>query len=421
MAPDDASRDGTGSSPVSPLREGELDTFFEIDAAAFGARMSAGFLELVTANMNLDRVVASRDEGVVVGTAASEHSMMTVPGLDRLPTAMVIAVAVGPSHRRQGRLRSLMAYQLDEIRGRGEILATLFASEGGIYGRFGYGQSTFGSTYALDKRVARLARPVADFAAGRTRLLNRDQAAEAFPAVYSEYAPTRAGEVDRLEIDYMSALGVPGGEELGRRFYAVYEEDGRLDAYVSYEVVSMEHAAHQPRRVVLHELCALTPGAYIAMWDFLLGVDLTVELLTRSRPVDEPIKWLLAEPRQLRCNYTGDRTWVRLVDVGLCLGARRYAVAGDLVIAVDDPFCPWNKGSYRLVVGEDWGTAEVSRTDAEPDIEMDASTLASIYLGGVSPVALAEVGRMVQLAPGAVPTAARMFANDRPPYCLTSF
>lgn len=421
MAPDDASRHDALSSRVSPLRDGELGAFFETDAAAFGARMSAGFIELITAKMSYDRVAASRDEGAVVGTAASEQSMMTVPGLGRVPTAMVVAVAVAPSHRRQGRLRSLMRYQLDDVRGRGEILATLYASEGGIYGRFGYGQATFGSTYTVDKRVARLARPVADFASGRVRLLGRDQAAETFPAIYSEYAPTRAGEVDRSEIDYMSALGEPGGEELTRRFYAVYEEDGHLDAYVSYEVVSIEPHAHGPRRLVLHELCALTTGAYVAMWDFLLGVDLTVELLTRPRPVDEPIKWLLAEPRQLRCTSTWDRTWVRMVDVGLCLGARRYAVAGDLVIGVDDAFCPWNSGCYRLVVNEDWGTADVSRTHAEPDLELEASTLASIYLGGVSPVALAEVGRIRQLSPGMVPTASRMFANERPPYCLTPF
>jgi predicted acetyltransferase len=421
MAPDDASRHDALSSSVSPLREGELDAFLDIDAAAFGARMTAGFMELVTSTMSFDRVVASRDGGEVVGTAASEHSLMTVPGLGRVPTAMVVAVAVVPTHRRQGRLRTLMRYQLDDIRGRGEILATLFASEGGIYGRFGYGQATFGSTYTLDKRLARLARPVTDFASGRMRLLSRDQAAEVFPAIFGEYSPTRAGEVDRSEIDYLSCLGEPGGEDLRRYFYAVYEQDGHLDAYVSYEVAPLEPPARHPRRIVLHELCALTPSAYVAMWDFLLGVDLTVELLARSRPVDEPIKWLLAEPRQLRCTFSGDRSWVRLIDVGLCLGARRYAAAGDLVIAVDDPFCPWNSGSYRLVVGEEWGTAEVSRTDAEPDLATDASTLASIYLGGVSPVALGEVGRVRQLSAGAVPAAKRMFANDRPPFCLTSF
>jgi len=158
MAPDDASRP-FGSFPASPLREDEVDAFIDLDAAAFGARMSQGFLDLVLAGMSRDRVAVSRDSGQVVGSTGSEHTMMTVPGLHRVPTAMVVAVAVLPSHRRQGRLRTLMRYQLDDIRGRGEIAAALYASEGGIYGRFGYGPSTFGSTYVVDKRVGRLARP----------------------------------------------------------------------------------------------------------------------------------------------------------------------------------------------------------------------------------------------------------------------
>ena len=420
MAPDDVSG-AVPLSPISPLREGEVDAFFDVDAGAFGARMSKGFEDLIRNAMRLDRVAASRDDGELVGTAASEGTVMTVPGLVRLPTAMVVAVAVLPSHRRQGRLRSLMRYQLDDLRARGEIAAALYASEGGIYGRFGYGQATFGSSYTVDKRLARLALPVSEFASGRVRLIGRQEAVEAFPAVYAEYAPTRAGELDRTEIDYTSALGEPGGDDLSRRFYAVYEENKRVDGYVSYEVVPVHPPAHHPRRLVVHELCAVTSSAYVAVWDFVLGVDLTIELVAAGRPVDEPIKWLLVEPRQLRCTYSGDRSWLRLVDVGRCLAGRRYGVAGDLVLGVHDHFCPWNSARYRLVVSDDWEAAEVSRTDAEPDVELDASTLASIYLGGVSAQALAEVGRIRQVSAGSVPRMSRMFGNDRPPYCLTPF
>jgi predicted acetyltransferase len=421
MAPDDASRALPLRSPISPLREGEVDDFFDVDAGAFGARMPKGFEDLIRSVMTLDRVAAARDEGALVGTAASEATSMTVPGLGRAAAAMVVAVAVLPSHRRQGRLRELMRYQLDDIRGRGEIAAALYASEGGIYGRFGYGQATFGSSYTVDKRVGRLAVAAGELAAGSVRLVPREEAAVAFPAVYAEYAPTRAGELDRSEIDYTSALGEPGSEELARRFSAVYEEGGRLDGYVAYEVVSINPPEHWPRRLVVHELCALSSDAYVALWDFLLGVDLTVELVATGRPVDEPIRWLLAEPRQLRCTASRDRTWVRLVDVARCLALRRYPGPGDLVIGLHDHFCPWNTGRYRVVVKEEWGTAEVSRTEREPDLELDASRLASIYLGGVSAQSLADVGQIRQVSAGAVPLAARMFANDRPPYCLTPF
>ncbi len=420
MAPDDVSHD-LPRHAVSPMREGELEAFIDLDAAAFGARMPAGFEALVRKDLRLDRVVVSREGGRPVASAGSEPKLMTLPGLVRCVTAIVFAVAVLPTHRRQGLLRSLMRYQLDDLRGRGEVAAVLYASEGGIYGRFGYGPATFGSSYSLDKRVARLAQPIAELAAGRVQMVGRHEAAEAFASIYGAYATHRAGEVDRGEIDYHGILGEPGGDELNRRFFAVYEEGGRLDGYVAYETAPSPSPPDSARRLEVQELCSLTPSAYAALWDLLLGVDLMPELLAEHRPVDEPLRWMLAEPRQLRCGVTGDRTWVRLVDVGACLASRRYPAAGDLVVGVHDDFCPWNTARYRIVVAEDWAAPEVSRTEAEPALEMDPSTLASIYLGGVSVRALAEVGRIRAVSAQAVTTGNRMFANDRPPYSLTQF
>jgi predicted acetyltransferase len=424
MAPNDVSpsRNQHASHPVSPLQEGEVEAFFETDAVAFGARMSKGFRELVEKVMTIDRVVASRDGDELVGTAASETSEMTVPGLTQVRAALVVGVSVAPTHRREGRLTSLMRYQLEDVHSRGEVLAALYASEGGIYGRFGYGQATFGCTYRLDKRVARLARPVRDFARGHVRLVSRDAATEAFPAVYDAYAPTRAGEIKRDEINYAQALGEPGGDDLQRRFYAVYEEDGNIDGYVGYEVAAMEDPTSRDRHVAVHELCSLTTAAYVALWGFLLGIDLTVELRAYGRPVDEAIRWMLGDPRQLRTTRWNDRSWLRIVDVEAALGARHYGRAGAIVLRVEDAFCPWNQGCYELVVTEDGGPAEIARVDQhEADLELDASTLASVYLGGVAPTTFGAAGRIHETTPGSIRRADLMFANDRPPFSTTAF
>lgn len=407
---------------VSPLKEEELDAFFEIDGVAFGGRMSAPVRELIEDHMTLERALASRDGDEVVGSAVSERSIITLPGLSRLPVGVVVGVAVAPSHRRQGRLRALMHRQLDELRRDGEALATLFASEGGIYGRYGYGMATFGSRYELDKRVARLDEPGAAPMPGRIRLLDREAASEAFPAVYAEYAPTRAGEIDRKNVlDFLNAIGDPGAEDLTRRFYAVYEEGGRIDGYVAYEVAPMAPSDSWARRVICHELCHLTTAAYIGLWQFLLGIDLTEEIRAPGRPLDEPLRWLLANPRQLRTVFSGDRSWLRLVDVPAALAGRRYPQPGTLVLEVEDEFCSWNTGRYRLHVTEEWAPAEVERTDAPADVELDVSSLATIYLGAVPPSEFRLSALVREKAEGALTRADRMFANDRPPYCLTEF
>ena len=64
---------------------------------------------------------------------------MTLPGGAAVPTGGVTWVSVAVTHRRQGLLGRLLEATHEDIDGRGEPLAALTASEGGIYERFGYG------------------------------------------------------------------------------------------------------------------------------------------------------------------------------------------------------------------------------------------------------------------------------------------
>ncbi len=91
------------------------------------------------------------------------------------------------------------------------------------------------------------------------------------------------------------------------------------------------------------------------------------------------------------------------------------------MLEVADEFCPWNAGSFRLHVGEAWGTGEVEPTHAPADITLHSSTLASVFLGGVAPSEFRVSGRIPENSKGAIARADRMFANDRPPYSLTNY
>ena len=69
-------------------------------------------------------------------------------------------VSVLPTHRRRGVLRALMQHQLDRYREQATPAAVLTASEGGIYRRFGFGPSTTERQGRIDRRSVRLRRPV---------------------------------------------------------------------------------------------------------------------------------------------------------------------------------------------------------------------------------------------------------------------
>src|SRR5579885_2874238 len=94
-----------------------------------------------------ERTVFEPERSIVVtsgaelaGVAGAFTRDLAVPGAV-LPAAHVTMVGVHPVHRRQGVLTRMMRHQLADVRARGEAVAVLWASEGKIYQRFGYGMA----------------------------------------------------------------------------------------------------------------------------------------------------------------------------------------------------------------------------------------------------------------------------------------
>jgi predicted acetyltransferase len=106
-----------------------------------------------------------------------------------------------------------------------------------------------------------------------------------------------------------------------------------------------------------------------------------------------------------------DALWVRLVDVGAALSGRRYSDDGAIVFEVEDKFCPWNEGRWKLEGGN------AARTDEEPDLRLPVQSLGSAYLGGIRFASLARAGRVEELKEGALERADRLFTWDRHPWC----
>jgi predicted acetyltransferase len=138
--------------------------------------------------------------------------------------------------------------------------------------------------------------------------------------------------------------------------------------------------------------------------------------------VPNPLQHILLEPRAIGL-VANDGLWVRLVDLPAALAGRRYAAIDSLVLEVSDGFCPWNAGAWRIeTIGEPWeAVARVERTEDQPDLVLDTTDLAAIYLGGIRPTELAEAGRIEERTPGALRRADVLFAADRTPWCVSMF
>ncbi len=159
---------------------------------------------------------------------------------------------------------------------------------------------------------------------------------------------------------------------------------------------------------------AVTPEATRELWRWLLDFDWTSQFQASLLPLDHPLFLLLSEPRRMRFEL-GDGIWLRLLDVGAALRARSYAGDGDVVLELADAFLPENAGRWRV------GASGVDRTSSAPDIALDVTGLASVYLGGFSFADIVRGSRARELTGGAVERADALFRTAVEPWCVEIF
>src|SRR5919112_2548492 len=123
----------------------ETRAFVDAVSEAFQGDPDDEEIALWTARLEHDRTRVAVDEGAIVGTSGLFSLRLAVPG-GVVPMAGVTAVGVHPSHRRRGVLDGMMRGLLEATHERGEEpISALWASEAGIYGRWGYGSATRGA------------------------------------------------------------------------------------------------------------------------------------------------------------------------------------------------------------------------------------------------------------------------------------
>jgi predicted acetyltransferase len=366
-----------------------------------------------------ERMYAAYDGETMVATAADFRLALTVPG-GELTAAGVTLVGVLPTHRRQGILTRLMRAELDAVAGRGEPLAILWASEGSIYGRYGYGMATLGMSMEAERDRMRLRGDPPP--AGRVRLVDEAEAARVLSAIYDRARREVPGMFERTEAWWRN-YRLPDPEHhrrgAGPRFFAVLELDGADEGYARYRVKDdwQDGVPASALRVV--EVIATSPTAERELWRYLFGVDLVHKVEAWNLPVDHPLLLLVTEPRRLRPRV-GDGLWLRLVDVERALAGRSYAGDGALALELSDAFMPANAGVWRLEVSG--GEARVDRaTGSEPDLRLDVADLGSAYLGGFGFAQLARAGRAEELTDGALERADALFRTPRAPWCPEVF
>jgi predicted acetyltransferase len=389
---------------------------FEAAARSLGAAFSGAFTEEDRRRerpvTEFDRCHAAVEDGQIIGCALAATFRITVPGERDVPAAGITGVGVQPTHRRLGVNTAMMRAQLDDVHERGEPLAVLYASEGSIYGRFGYGVAAFLGEINLDVERSGFVRGYRP--SGRVRLLERDDALPLMRPVHDAEQACRPGMIAMDDRWWEWLFFTSEKEKEEPVFYAVRDTEGEVDAYCTYTVKHEWPDSIAQLKLTVRQLLASTPQAWADMWRFVFDIDLVHSVNAWNRPVDEPLLHLMREPRRLRFSLK-DGLYIRLIDVPAALSSRGYAREGSVVIEVDDPFCVWNTGRYLLETNPAGGTC--ARTTASAEIACTATDLGSTYLGGVSFRQLHRAGRVEEMASGALARIDALFASDPAPWC----
>jgi predicted acetyltransferase len=386
---------------IRPIKASEWPEWREVDQEAFAADFSDARAERFRATLEFDRSLGAFDGDRLVGCATGLSFTMTVPGGPR-PVCGVTAVAVLPSHRRRGILSALMRRQLADLHEGGEAVAVLYASEAGIYGRYGYGRAVDSMFFRIPKRGSEFVPHAPADPSLRLRVVRPAAARADIEKVFDAVLATRPGLYARSEARWNAVLADEPDAHRGASSLrcVIAEDDAGARGYALFRLKpsSTDHDVPDGE-VRLIDLFGLDPAAYAVLWRHVLDRDLCSRVFAWNRPADDPIMHLLAEPRLLNAGWL-DEMWVRVVDLGRALPDRAYAAPVDVVIEVEDPVCPWNAGRWRL--SADATGATCARTNDPADLELPVSVLGAAYLGGRTLGAYEAAGIVRERRHGAV-------------------
>lgn len=410
---------------IERLGAGDVEAFVRTGYRAFGEVPHAALLAREAAAIERDRAWWALDDGRPVGTTSLVSGRLRFPGGD-VDAPVVTAVGVLRTHRRHGLLARLLAAALEDARQHDESWVGLFASEGGIYGRVGFGPASRWANVTAPRRRSAFR---ADSPTGASlRALAPTAAAPVLAELYTEARGAWLGMPSRTPDWFgFQLLADPDGEEPGSHPLEVLvaEVDGRPAGYAIARVEPRFDDAHLPDGTVhVSEIITIDPRAEATLWRTLLDSDLSERVSAPRLPLDPPLAHLLADPRPLAARAV-DGLWLRPTDVDAGLKARGWHGSGTLVVrVVDRASRRWEAaGAPALALNAtveihvEEGEATVTPSRAEPDLTLDAETLGMLALGDVRPWPLRAAGRLVEHRADATRRLDALLGSAPPPWC----
>jgi predicted acetyltransferase len=345
----------------------------------------------------------------------------TVPQVRRMHGTTMLFGAVGPvacaaPYRRQGHVNKLLTLALETMRERGQVLSGLHTPHDALYQRFGWERGERKTYIRLKPKDVRLRERGAR---GRMEAVATDDWPR-LDAIFKEATKDENGPFVRRDVWWQEAVlkHWEQGKTVPSEAIVWVDAEGRDQGYVVYWDASGGRDPHGPferNEIWVHHYYALTPDAYLGIWEHLLTHDLAHNIIAELHP-DDPFQQLCDPPQAVEASG-GWGAMIRVVDVENAIAQRPYVGdrAAAVTVRIEDKTLPFNDGTWRIEASEDRMHAE--RTDARPDAGLSVNTLASLFTGFLKADAAALSGFIRTTSPETIDNLGQLFAVTRPPFC----
>ncbi|GAA2386086.1 UPF0256 protein [Catellatospora methionotrophica] len=297
-----------------------------------------------------------------------------------VPTSGVAGVAVAPEVRRGGLGRQVLTRLLAGARERGAAVSALFPSTPHPYRRLGWEEVGALTYLSVPTAALTAVRPSPGVS---LRPATADDV-RAIEALYRDWARSGTGMMERSGPLYDVAP-----DKLLAAFDGVtvaVNEAGGVDGYATWE---RGPNSDPVARITAHGLVAATPEALCALLAMFGGwASVTPNTVLRLGPGDPA---LLEIPTTLVTVDSRQPWMLRLVDAPAAIAARGWPghLSGIVDLALTDPECPWNAGSWRLVLDGGLARLEPGGSGA---VRFTPRGLAAWYAGAATPSVLRRAG-----------------------------
>jgi predicted acetyltransferase len=396
----------------------DLSAVYESQSHVYGISVEPGDIEAWKRRVHLDDIliaedVADAEQPFLVGTSLTYRMRVTVPGGARLRAAGLAMITVAPTHERNGIWQRLSAQGFNILMERGYPILCGLPTHPRIYDELGGGVASYGRTYSINRRVAKLRTAPSR---NRAREVNASEAASHLPDLYERWCAVTNGALSRDAAWWEDFLeDRPTQRDNGSALNFVIHPDG----FLTYRVMGEKRRAFRPPlgSVAVQDFCPITDEAHTELLHALLRLEVfhTVEI---EVPVDDPLPLKLVDQRAAQTTAVNDFLWLRIMNVPEVLGRRAYAADADVVLEVADPL---GVAGGRFLLQTRDGVGTCAPHDGPADVEIGLADLGTIYMGAHRVPELQRANRITEFRSDALRSLEAALAVDRAPYCGTYF